>query len=343
MRRMSDPAGRTARRERLREMLERLDLDVLVLRRSANFAWYTGGADNRVNHTSPFGVADVVVTREREYLLASTIEAPRMRAEEAHDLEVVEFPWYEDALPALRSMEGDGRVGADYPLAGAADIAGEIAPLRYLLDAAAIAQYQLVGDDAMRAVEEATASFAPGMTEHDAIASVQAACWRRGLACPVALAAADDRIARYRHPIAQGETAVRRLMVVVCAERFGLYANLTRIVAFTPPDDELARRQALSETILRRMREEATLPGRTLAEAFADCQRFYAEAGFPDEWRLHHQGGLTGYGSREMLATPHAHQVIQVGHAFAWNPSITGAKAEETFILTDSGPLVVAR
>ena len=90
------------------------------------------------------------------------------------------------------------------------------------------------------------------------------------------------------------------------------------------------------------MRDEATRPGRTLADAFADCQRFYADAGFPDEWRFHHQGGLTGYASRELIATPSTEDVIEPGQAFAWNPSVTGAKAEETFILTETGPEVVA-
>jgi hypothetical protein len=64
--------------------------------------------------------------------------------------------------------------------------------------------------------------------------------------------------------------------------------------------------------------------------------------GFPEEWRRHHQGGLTGYGSREIIATPETAHLIQTGQAFAWNPSITGAKAEETFLLTDAGAEVIA-
>jgi antitoxin VapB len=134
----------------------------------------------------------------------------------------------------------------------------------------------------------------------------------------------------------------RRLMLVVSGERGGLYANLTRIVDFAEPGAELRRRQGACDSILRRMRTEATQPGRALADAFADCQRFYADAGFPAEWKQHHQGGLTGYASREVVATPGTRQLIQVGQAFAWNPSIAGAKAEETFILTESGPEVIA-
>jgi Xaa-Pro aminopeptidase len=131
-------------------------------------------------------------------------------------------------------------------------------------------------------------------------------------------------------------------MLVASSERGGLYANLTRIVELEEPDPELARRLRACDEILTRLREEATRPGRTLAEAFADCRGFYADAGFADEWRLHHQGGLTGYGSRELIATPSTDHVIEPGQAFAWNPSITGAKVEETFVLTEAGPEVVA-
>ena len=100
---------------------------------------------------------------------------------------------------------------------------------------------------------------------------------------------------------------------MVSAERGGLYANVTRMVHFEEPTGELKRRQAACETILRRMREEATRPGRTLAGAFEDCRRFYVEAGFRNEWRLHHQGGMTGYASREIIATPQTQQEIRPG------------------------------
>ena len=70
---------------------------------------------------------------------------------------------------------------------------------------------------------------------------------------------------------------------------------------------------------------------RTLADVFKDCQHFCTEAGFPEEWRLHHQGVMIGYASREIIATQKTHQEI-----LAWNTSIKGTKAEETFVLAES-------
>ena len=50
---------------------------------------------------------------------------------------------------------------------------------------------------------------------------------------------------------------------------------------------------------------------------------------------------MTGYASREIIATPAAHLEIRPVQAFAWNPSLVGAKAEDTFVLTDAGPEVI--
>ena len=46
---------------------------------------------------------------------------------------------------------------------------------------------------------------------------------------------------------------------------------------------------------------------------------------------------------KELIATPGTHQEIREGQAFAWNPSVEGAKAEETFVLGPDGPEILTR
>ena len=335
--------SRNSREEKLRGIMQERGLGTLLLRRPANFAWYTGGADNRVDRGDPLGVASILLTPESSYVLTDNIEAPRMRAEQTPGVEVVEHPWHEGPGALLEELAVGSPVGTDFPSEMGQDVSAEVAPLRYVLDAEAVESYRRLGADAVAAVSEAASSLTPETDEIEAAAELAAACRRRGMFVPVLLAASEERLARYRHPIPRGGPLGGRAMLVVCAERGGLFANLTRIIDFREPDPETARRQEACAEILRRMREEATRPDRTLADAFEECRRFYAESGFPDGWRYHHQGGMTGYASREAVATPAAKQEIQAGQAFAWNPSLEGAKTEETFVLGEDGPEVLTR
>ena len=79
----------------------------------------------------------------------------------------------------------------------------------------------------------------------------------------------------------------------------------------------------------------ATRVGAKSAELFKVAQAAYAAQGFPGEERFHHQGGPTGYGEREWVATPEGTQVVVNNQAFAWNPSIRGGKTEDTVLLRD--------
>jgi Xaa-Pro aminopeptidase len=332
--------GQVARLGLLRAALDGTGLDAVVLRRPENFAWCSGGADNRVDHASTTGVADIVVTRTGEYVVTNNIEAARMREEQVPGWEVVEYEWYAGPDDLVARLAGGAAIGADAPEPSEVDIAGLVAPLRYRLDDDAVDRYRMVGADTMAAVNAACAALTPAMTETEAAGAVAAACRAAGLFASALMVGGAQRIPRHRHPIPAGATLGARAMVVVCAERAGLYANLTRFVHFEPPDGELTAKLEACQGILDRMRG-ATRPGRTLGDVFDDCRAFYAEAGFPDGWRHHHQGGLTGYRSREAIATPGAALEIAGGQAFAWNPSVPGAKAEETFVLTAAGPEVL--
>ena len=74
----------------LRELMDGHGVGALLLSSPANFAWYTGGADNRVDHGDPVGVASVLLTMDGAYILTNNIEAPRMREEQSLEMEVVE-------------------------------------------------------------------------------------------------------------------------------------------------------------------------------------------------------------------------------------------------------------
>jgi Xaa-Pro dipeptidase len=334
--------SRESRDQNLRELMEERGVGALLLNHHANFAWYTGGADNRVDRRVPAGVASILITEDDVYILTDNIEAPRMREEQMLGMEVVEHPWYEEPVSLLRELTGAG-VGTDGPSSYGQDLSAEIAPLRYVLDEDAIEAYRRLGTDTALAMSEVANSLSLETDELEAAADLSAACLKRGMYTPVLLAASRERLVRYRHPIPHGGPLGRQAMLVACAERGGLFANLTQMVYFDDPDPETVRHQEACEEILRRMREEATREGRTLAQAFDDCRRFYAEAGFPEGWQYHHQGGMAGYASREIIANPSAQQEIRVGQAFAWNPSLEGAKAEDTFVLDPDGPEVLTR
>ena len=150
----------------------------------------------------------------------------------------------------------------------------------------------------------------------------------------------DDRIYRYRHCLPGGAVLDRYAMVNVCAEKWGLIVSLTRFVHFGPVPAELAGKLERVARINANF-EHATVPGRSGREIFEAAKTWYAEAGFPDEWQLHHQGGAIGYDNREYKIGPATEVEVRERQAFAWNPTITGAKVEGTIIAHADGVEII--
>ena len=83
--------------------------------------------------------------------------------------------------------------------------------------------------------------------------------------------------------------------------------------------------------------------GMSYSEYFDKIVKLYEEVGYQEEWKLHHQGGPTGYGCREFVVKPSNQDCMHVGQAYAWNPTITGVKCEETTFLGKNGLLTFTR
>src|SRR5215212_2700907 len=192
--------SRESRDRSLRELMDGHGVGALLLSSPANFAWYTGGADNKVDHGDHVGVASVLVTMDDAYVLTNNIEAPRMREEQTPEMEVVEHPWHEEPAALLRELTGGASTGTDFLSTSGPDLSAEISPLRYVLDGDAIEDYRRLRADTAHAVSEAAGSLSLEMDEFEAAAELSAACLRRGVFVPVLLAASEERLVRYRHP-----------------------------------------------------------------------------------------------------------------------------------------------
>jgi len=84
-----------------------------------------------------------------------------------------------------------------------------------------------------------------------------------------------------------------------------------------------------------------TRPGTPARDVLQKGIEAYKGKGFPEEWKLHHQGGSIGYVPREYRVNFKTPDIIQENQPFTWNPSITGTKSEDTILATSKGPEMI--
>jgi len=326
---MSAPtrADRATKRRRLLDLLDEAGADELVLTSHGAIAWYLGGTRT---HTSLAGdpLLAVVVGRERDAVVLFANERARLEAEELpHDASVVAVPWHEPLASALPSGPRVLHEG---------DIAPQLRAARAVLLPAELAAYRALGSECAQVATAVLREVASDHSEREVAASLGAGLIARGIDPLVLLVAGRERLG-HRHPLPTDAPLGDRAMIVLCGRRAGLIANLTRWVRFGPA------RPAEADAEQRIRAVEAaffagTVPGATLGEAFDTGIAGYGANGFdPLEWQRHHQGGAAGYNGRDPRATPGAADVIQLGQAFAWNPTAPGAKIEDTVLLTAGG------
>jgi Xaa-Pro aminopeptidase len=333
------------KQNRVKEFLAREGFDGILLSRCDNFAWFTGGRDSHISIASEAGSGSLLVTAERTYLIASSIEMPRLCDEEIGGLgfQTEEFPWYEDKRnEILKKLCSGKKVCSDDGAFGTKNVNEKFAPLRYALTEEEIRRYAWLGKHAAVALENVCRDIKPGSTEHEFAAKLASNVLGEGMIPIVLLVAADERIKKYRHPIPTDRKIKKYVMGVLCAKKWGLIASLTRIVHFGRMDEELRNKHNAV------IRVDASLilntrPGARLCDIFNEAARVYEECGFPGEWTRHHQGGPTGYSARDFKGSPTEVRTVLLNQAFAWNPSIAGTKSEDTIVVLEDRNRVITQ
>ena len=328
--------------ERIRHLLDESNLDAILLRRTDNFSWATCGADPHINTADSMGIASLLITQTDRFVVTNNIEAKRLMHEEGLAEGGWEFkasPWFEGDNQIVSLTRGM-KLGADTSFPNALDLSGEIASIRSQLTPEEDKRYRELGKLCAQGMRQAIDGVNPGMSEYEIASLLAQSVESKGVQAVVNLIATDERIFSYRHPLPTDKKLQNYAMLILCGRKWGLICSVTRFVHFGALPDEI-RHKANAVARIDAEMINATRPGRTLGDVFSKAQSAYAEAGYPDEWQLHHQGGSAGYAPREVTATPGAPEPILVGQAFAWNPSIAGTKSEDTILVGESSNEII--
>jgi Xaa-Pro dipeptidase len=343
----------------VRALLADLGAPAAVLTTSGAVAWLTAGLTNRIEAGSTASAIWLVITPSDALALTTNVERPRIEAEHdlpARGLRLDDVEWFAAHQGLVRAAcefagapatalasDGHGAFGID------ADDA--LAGLRLALQDGERERLAELALTATAALEHTLLAWRPGERDLDLQARAAAHLEAAGAFGACLIVGGDERVERFRHPLAIGVPVRRLVMAVVVAERGGLHAAATRLACSGGLPDSVRAAWRAAGAVEARMLA-ASRVGATYGDVLSTCEEAYAEVGHPGAWREHYQGGPIAYRQREFEIVPSQRDSvwydrrIEAGHAVAWNPSIAGGgKLEDTFLvegggarcLTDSG------
>src|SRR5579859_776093 len=341
-----------AARGRLAGWLERDSVPGVVLTRPGTVSWLTGGLPPPVDRSAATDLVWAVVSGESATLITTEVEADRIAEEyrpgEHGFAELVAVPWYDPDAFVRAAGDAAGEpasaLASDGHPAFGPDAADDLTALRLALSGPEQDDLRALGADTATALQDALTAWSPGERDLDIQARVAAALEARGADAPVLIVGGDDRVRRYRHPMAAGAPVRHLAMAVVVARRGGLHAAATRFASAGPLDPQL---RALRDRVCRIERDvlAASRPGSSYGDVLTALDSGYTREGAPGGWAGHYQGGPIGFAQREFEIAPGQRDSrwpavrIEAGHAVAWNPSLPGgAKTEDTYLVHETGP-----
>ena len=322
---------------KIRHLMQQQNVDGVLVGQQVNLFWLTG-ARPYVNMFGDKGCFDILVTHENAYLVSNNIELARLQQEELQqlNLESLQYNWWDGDISRLVEQVKPAAV-----IVTEAGLAG-FSSLRYTLCTPEVERYRDTSLSVAKAVEQAALQIEIGQSEQEIANLIRQNCNRYGVSAFVTLVGTDERIFKYRHPLPTEKKLERYALLAVSGRKHGLYASITRMVHFGQPSPEIMQKhqavQAVDAAFIL-----STQVGASVAQAFQAGITAYAANGYAEQWQYHHQGGLAGYQSREFRGTANCPEIIQAQQVFAWNPTIAGAKSEDTVLITEQGPEILTK
>ncbi|SDJ77957.1 M24 family metallopeptidase [Sediminibacillus albus] len=324
---------------KLQSAIESSSFEGIVLTQQKNVSWLVNGR-SFINTATEKSVAVILVTDTSLVLFVNNIEKERLVDEEFDMIfdQIEVYPWHTPGqLDQLIAKHSRGK-----HIAGEEAFENQLLHLRTVMTDKDIEELRDLAKQTAQAIEQAAFEIVQGDSEYQIAGRLMRSCLNREVEPVVSLAAVDERVFLRRHPLPTSRRLKDYAMLVVCGRRNGKVVSVSRLVHFGQPAEIIKQRHQAVITIDARL-IEATVTGTSFREIFVKMQAAYAACGFKDEWELHHQGGLSGYNTREVLLLPdNQNSIVQLGQVYAWNPSIAGVKSEDTILVGENGPEVLS-
>lgn len=325
--------------KRILNLMNTKNLSGLLLTSQTNFLWFTGGKRNDVARNDDISLIHLLITKDKRYLIASSSDLNRVMEEEflSFGFESVLYRWYsESVFNVVKKIIPKGRIGADFIAGNLEYMEEDITLLRIDLTDYEVKRAKILCKEYSNLLTDFCFNLKPGLTEKEIAIELEYICQKHNIRFPVLMVGSDERIFKYRHPVATDKKIQKYVLLATVAERDGLNVSISRSIYFGKAPRDLAKRHEAVNHIECYYYYHSN-PGVNLKDLFELGKKAYIETGFNDEWKNHIQGGPIGYKPREVFATSSSDLELKANYLMGWNPTIAGVKAEDIILVKENG------
>ncbi|MFK7820516.1 MAG: M24 family metallopeptidase [Planctomycetaceae bacterium] len=320
---------------RVAELIERLEIDAILLQKPANISWFTAGGD--VGRASCEMAAAVFITKDARVIVTNNVDAPQLFERELFGLgfQLKQRAWHESHPTLIADLCRGRKVVSDSGHRGTKNGENPIRQLRLQLTELECDRMRRLSKVAVYAVEATARRMYRGQTEAELAGEVAHRLMKRTVTPELVRVCADGRSDRYRHWTYSSDPIEQYAHVSCIARRWGLSVAVTRTVSLEPVPRELevAHRKAM---LMHATGMFFSRNGQSLSDVWPKVHRIYEKFGLAHEWQVADQADVIGYDPHEVRLTPDSDFQLQAPMAMHWHPSVGPAMLGDTILVQEN-------
>lgn len=323
------------------ELLEKNQLDALLLQSPENIAWFTAGAD-LTRSGSGESIATVFITPDARLVACSNVDADQIfdRAIPGLGFQVKSRPWYEPLSQLVKDLCKGRKVASDTGLDQTLNVSEQLKSLRFPLTELEGERIREVGKLVSHAVEATARSVERGATEQEIAGSLSHRLLKRGVTPKRLQVMADGQSIRYRH-WGYGEDCLERYCVIsAVGSQNGLHAAATRTVSLGKPPSSFIKSHHLA-LLMQATGMYFSKPDWALFDTWKRVKRIYEKYDCPDEWQHADQADIIGYLPAETSILLNSEFKLKTGTPVFWHPSVGPAMTGDTILVEEDNTILI--